>query len=337
MESRFMVRRRAPAYFVRKVAPRPRFDGFTLIELLVVIAITGLLMGLLLPAVQQARDAARRTLSINNLKQIGVALHQFHDVNHFLPNNGGEGSYGSAASASHNPGVATFGAGWPGAYYWGYASPKDPPKFQHGSYAYAILPYLEEQPAFAASQHDLAITVFALPARRSASPYAVPETDPVYPGWTYIIPSAFSNNWARTDYAANDQIVLPAYGTNWGKTTRFAEIQDGTSNTILVGEKALDQDAMESGSWYWDEPIVVGGAGGTARCGDSIYTDGPLRELVGGGSYSGCGGGNWGSPHAGTARFLFVDGSVRTVDEQVAAQVIQGLMMPQDGTPVGEY
>ncbi|MBI3837680.1 MAG: DUF1559 domain-containing protein [Planctomycetia bacterium] len=312
-------------------------SGFTLIELLVVIAIIGLLLGLLFPAVQQARDAAYRTQSTNNLKQIGLALQLFHDVNHFFPNNGGDGNYGSATSASHNPGVATFGAGWSGPYYWGYASPKDRPKLQHGSFAYAILPYLEEQPTFAAAQHNLALSVLIMPGRRSALPQPVPATDPIYPGWTYITPPGFSNNWARTDYAANDQVVLPAYGTNWGKTIRIADIQDGTSRTVLVGEKALDHDAMEAGSWYWDEPIVVGGAGGTARCGDSIYSDGPLRELVGGGGYPGCGGGNWGSPHAGTARFLFADGSVRVMDEEIATTVMQQLMRPRDGAPVSEF
>lgn len=318
-------------------ARRAAEAGFTLIELLVVIAIIGVLVSLLLPAVQQARDAARRTQSINNLKQIGLALHMFHDTFLFFPNNGGDGNYGSPTPQSNNPGVATFGAGWSGPYYWGYASPRDNPKVQHGSYAYAILPYLEQTAAFDATKADHGVAALMIPARRDPSPKPVPSTDPVYPGWTYVVPPSIPNLWARTDYAANDQIILPAYGSNWGRVQRVSDLTDGSSQTMLVGEKALDREAMQSGSWYWGEPIVVGGAGGTARCGDSIYTDGPLRELVGGGSYPGCGGGNWGSPHPGTARFVLADGSVKTVTENIDRALFRRLLRPQDGEPTGEF
>lgn len=311
--------------------------GFTLIELLVVIAIIAVLVALLLPAVQQARDAARRTQSVNNLKQIGLAMHMFHDTYGFFPNNGGDGNYGSPTAQSHNPGVATFGAGWSGPYYWGYASPQDNPRYQHGSYAYAILPYLEQKAVFDIVKPDLGIPALTMPSRRDATPRSVPKTDPIYPGWTYIVPATVPNSWARTDYAANDQVILPAYGSNWGRTLGTRDITDGTSQTILVGEKALDREAVQSGSWYWDEPIVIGGAGGSARCGDSIYTDGALRELVGGGSYPGCGGGNWGSPHPGTARFLLADGSVRSISANIDRNTFRQILKPQDGEVTGEF
>jgi hypothetical protein len=176
-----------------------------------------------------------------------------------------------------------------------------------------------------------------MPSRRSGVSQ-VPATDPVYPGWSYD--DAGLGPSGRTDYAANDQVFWTTYA-GWGKVSLHRDITDGTTNTIFFGEKAMAQSAYLQGSWYWDEPWIMGGTGGVGRCGDQLYSDTlldgfPDRASGSGWSQGGdsCGGGNWGSPDASGPQFAFGDGSVRTLGYSTDTTIVRRLIRAKDGEAV---
>ena len=197
-----------------------RRRGFTLIELLVVIAIIAVLIALLLPAVQQAREAARRTQCKNNLKQLGLALHNYHDTYGMFP---AEAIYGF----------------WNGSEYQPY----------HHTWITSILPYVEQGPLY--DQVN-----FRLPAWDAANGQAWPwQSTPLAflkcPSDGGRQPASATHNMTTSNYAA-------ARGYDWWSrgpmekqagqqtwvggiftpltNTRIAEISDGTSNTVAIGE-----------------------------------------------------------------------------------------------------
>ena len=209
--------------------------GFTLVELLVVIAIIGSLVALLLPAVQSARNSARRAQSINNLKQLALAMHGFHDAHGELPHNG------------------NWTYGW---WHFGFQTPTKPhPRMAVGcSWVYKILPFMEQQGLYDNFQFDIAVSTLLDPGRAGTGLSSVPLEDPTV--WGFIRAAG-----AVTDYAANSMVIgnvmiqdgrcgiTPSWTgppRHWSSFDRqLSDITDGTSKTILLGTKALATQAYD--------------------------------------------------------------------------------------------
>ena len=202
--------------------------GFTLIELLVVIAIIGVLVGLLLPAVQQAREAARRSACSNNMKQLGLAVHNYADANKKMPpGSKGENSF---------TGACHFAGNW---FYCG----------QH-SWAALILPQMEEQNVY--DQIDFTARSYTSTGGRDSyhggavgDAVNKPAADSM-PA-TFSCPTAPRTTANHKDYSAASmgtwaccpERVSSADGIFWRNSdTKFRDITDGTSNTFLLLEDA---------------------------------------------------------------------------------------------------
>ncbi|MES2790154.1 MAG: DUF1559 domain-containing protein [Planctomycetota bacterium] len=288
-----MLTRRCPPPTARTL----QRSGFTLIELLVVIAIIAVLIALLLPAVQQARESARRTQCRNHLKQFGLAMHNHHDTYLVLPSGGTGWTYHMTYTTNGAPEVA--------------------PR-QNGGWGFQVLPFIEGHLVWKGGSSTtnmersiLAIStpnvLFFCPSRRSPSvnpPTADWYTDPSNSGLTFA--------HAQTDYASSN-------GQNTGaitqtKSQRFADISDGTSQTMLLGEKKLDRSALGQYQGDDNEGYTAGWDHDTVR-----WTD--RAPAVDTNIAGGWGEQRFGSSHPGGFNALFCDGAVKTINYNISLTV----------------
>ncbi len=341
-----------------------RRRGFTLIELLVVIAIIAILIALLMPGVQKVREAAARVQCTNNLKQIGLACHMYHDTNKFFPPSRVMLSYPGELAELLQPnleepdGDEGYGVNWAvflllyldqGNLYGQWNQTYDP----NGNLMAAQgIPNVyglnfQDQPAIA---REGIVPVYFCPSRRT------PWTAPVYslPSGNGV--SSMAVPGALGDYAAcigttgydtfNFTTFVPAngmfqLGAPGGIGIKLALITDGLSNTIMIGEKHVQINQFGVGpndcSIYDGDNIgcntrSAGGITGTPSTVAPPPTGTGAGYPLTGSIYSGAW--TFGSYHPGSCQFVFGDGTVHAISNSVSLQVLDNLANIADGNPV---
>lgn len=327
--------------------------GFTLVELLVSLAIIGLMVGLLIPAVQAIRESARRSQCRSNLRDLGLAAQNFVTTYRQLPT-----------------------GGW--GYQWqGFADVGTLQK-QPGSWTYSLLPFLEQGSLYSLGRYrdpvaqrdqDLRerlltpVPEYNCPSRRLGRPFQFAADCP-----SCAVPIGVSGpltGTVRGDYASNagdgkpnpqklDSWPLDFWGpagmdeaiqlrrsgrwptppSDWsgiswlGQGVRMAAISDGTSHTILYGEKYVPQDEYESGTdWGDNEPLYGGFNNDNHRSTNPFWR--LRRDQEGVMSI-----GSFGSAHPSATHFVMVDGSVQSLGYTVDRRIYRYLGNRHDGQPV---
>ncbi len=296
------------------MAPRPSPRGFTLVELLVVIAIIGILVALLLPAVQSARESARRISCSNNLKQMGLAFHNYHDTHKYFPNYDAGGSISMASAFT------------------------------------AILPYLEQGNTYqlydftkgnsdpanlqAVSQRIEVYLCPSAPIRRTV-PTSGCDTNNRAPG-TYAVCTGSGDPYGTTASGNPNNGAIINTGSG---LTGLRDILDGTTQTFLAGESAWNigdykfgptpptpcSGQVRWGFTYWSSPYPLATA---------FTTMPPFNPSSGGGAVLS----RFRSDHvAGMVNFVLCDGSSRFIHENIDQGVLDALGTRAHGEVVGTF
>ncbi|QDT92768.1 DUF1559 domain-containing protein [Gimesia algae] len=290
--------------------------GFTLIELLVVIAIIAILIALLLPAVQQAREAARRSTCKNNVKQMGLALHNYHETHRSFP----PGWVQPSTSASCQPSVTSPSGCKPG---WGWGT--------------MLLPFIDQANMYNA----LNVKSTQLVATPS------PESKTTIPLFRCPSDTGSQLNSDRGGHAtSNYKTIYGSRGTGtsintsphnaaggngsfWSNSnTRLRDLTDGASNTVLIGETArgrVGSITYNGGVWvgYYDNGKTASVVWKTENHSGSLI-NGTLAWA-------------FSSQHTGGAHFLLGDGGVRFLSENIDGTTYENLGKISDGNVIGEF
>lgn len=277
--------------------PRTGQRGFTLVELLVVIAIIGVLIALLLPAVQMARESARRAQCMNNLKQIGIGMHSYHSRYKVLP------------------------SGWVGPKSWGWG-------------AFLLLD-LEQTPLFdslqvnqltppdAGTQYDVPLSVFRCPSDGGSPTNNTYSHDGTtgYQAANYI----GVNNGGNAVLGAG----IPPGLIGIASRIPLSLVNDGTSNTFAVGERESMTRGFRGAIWMrainWNGSFTYGPAVAGA-CGQRVLMNTWESRFIG-----------FSSQHPGGSQFVLADGSARFVSETIDGVTYENLAKRADGQFIGEY
>jgi prepilin-type N-terminal cleavage/methylation domain-containing protein/prepilin-type processing-associated H-X9-DG protein len=347
---------------------RSRSRGFTLIELLVVIAIIAILIGLLVPAVQKVREAAARASCTNNLKQIGIALHAYHNTFGKLP----PAKINSGSYACYNPAGVFVGA----ANYNYY--PNKPYKVYNHTGFTLLLPYIEQAPLYKQYNFDLPASnsCWNVVTPQEASPYplsqkylanypngvtgttnaAVVATPiPTYTCPADTNPPAIDNNTnppygpyastgARSNYLFScgdaDDYSGPYKPTNGGAgmfgingAARFSDVRDGTSNTLMVGEsRQLGVSSSYGPRWGSGTHTSVTGLVYINDAWTAInYPYSPTSSGITAQLQYAWVFGSW---HNGGANFVFGDGSVHFLSDSTSLATLYALATIAGGESV---